>query len=210
MGDKHGVAVREPTQASSSTRAPTLACPKTRARSTAACSTRESPTSASRTGASTPASPSPARAVNEAHQRRASTRHDAPHQPHRAHRRRAPGDLTVEPWRRTMTCADCHRVPATVQEPGHLDVPPAELVFGAVVNAAKRRLAVQRQHVHDVLPRRHPPWRRPARPGLEDGPQRHVPPGQPHHAALTAHDDGVGQHARHRLRPLSLRCRHAR
>lgn len=44
--------------------------------------------------------------------------------------------LTVEPWRRTITCIDCHRVPATIEEPGHLDPAPAELTFGPVANAS--------------------------------------------------------------------------
>ena len=43
--------------------------------------------------------------------------------------------LGAEPWRRTLVCEDCHRVPATIEEPGHIDAPPAELTFGAVANA---------------------------------------------------------------------------
>lgn len=44
--------------------------------------------------------------------------------------------LLVKNWRRTVRCEDCHRVPATIEEPGHLDPTPAELTFGAVANAA--------------------------------------------------------------------------
>lgn len=38
-------------------------------------------------------------------------------------------------WRRTLVCEDCHRVPATIEEPGHIDPSPAELTWGAVANA---------------------------------------------------------------------------
>ncbi|MFZ5441822.1 MAG: CxxxxCH/CxxCH domain c-type cytochrome [Myxococcota bacterium] len=38
-------------------------------------------------------------------------------------------------WHRPVECTDCHRVPATIDEPGHLDAWPAELTFGAVPNA---------------------------------------------------------------------------
>ncbi len=43
--------------------------------------------------------------------------------------------LSAESWRRLITCEDCHRVPATIDEPGHLDPSPAELTFGPVANA---------------------------------------------------------------------------
>ncbi|MBL8921232.1 MAG: hypothetical protein JNJ54_20380 [Myxococcaceae bacterium] len=43
--------------------------------------------------------------------------------------------LAVKSWHRNVQCTDCHRVPATIEEPGHLDAPPAELTFGAVPNA---------------------------------------------------------------------------
>lgn len=38
-------------------------------------------------------------------------------------------------WHREVRCEDCHRVPAAVDAPGHLDAPPAELTFGGVANA---------------------------------------------------------------------------
>lgn len=41
----------------------------------------------------------------------------------------------AENWRRTLECSDCHRVPGTIEEPGHIDPSPAELTFGAVANA---------------------------------------------------------------------------
>ncbi len=47
---------------------------------------------------------------------------------HQAHLR--PGS-----WRRTPLCTDCHRVPATIEEPGHIDPAPAELTFGPVPNS---------------------------------------------------------------------------
>lgn len=44
--------------------------------------------------------------------------------------------LGAKSWRRTLLCTDCHRVPATVEEPGHIDPSPAELIFGSVANAS--------------------------------------------------------------------------
>lgn len=44
--------------------------------------------------------------------------------------------LGAESWRRTLLCEDCHRVPAAIEEPGHIDPSPAELFFGAVANAS--------------------------------------------------------------------------
>ena len=44
--------------------------------------------------------------------------------------------LGAKAWRRTLLCEDCHRVPVAVEDPGHIDPSPAELVFGSVANAA--------------------------------------------------------------------------
>jgi len=44
--------------------------------------------------------------------------------------------LGSEAWRRTLLCEDCHRVPQTIEEPGHIDPSPAELLFGPVANAS--------------------------------------------------------------------------
>lgn len=42
-------------------------------------------------------------------------------------------------WHRPLLCDDCHRVPADVEAPGHLDPAPAELLFTGVPNAANVR-----------------------------------------------------------------------
>jgi predicted CxxxxCH...CXXCH cytochrome family protein len=44
------------------------------------------------------------------------------HQPH----------LGPSTWHREVECSDCHVVPAAVDDPGHIDDPPAELTWGAV------------------------------------------------------------------------------
>jgi predicted CxxxxCH...CXXCH cytochrome family protein len=38
-------------------------------------------------------------------------------------------------WHREVLCDDCHLVPATVDDPGHLDDAPAEVIWGAVALA---------------------------------------------------------------------------
>lgn len=45
--------------------------------------------------------------------------------------------LVPSTWRKDMTCADCHRVPAAVGAIGHVDTPlPAELTFGTLAGNA--------------------------------------------------------------------------
>ncbi len=39
-------------------------------------------------------------------------------------------------WHREVLCEDCHVVPKAIEDPGHIDLPPAELVFGAVPRAS--------------------------------------------------------------------------
>lgn len=43
---------------------------------------------------------------------------------HRSH-------LGVKTWHAEVTCDDCHVVPVTVSDPGHIDVLPAEVTFGS-------------------------------------------------------------------------------
>jgi predicted CxxxxCH...CXXCH cytochrome family protein len=38
-------------------------------------------------------------------------------------------------WHRDLPCTDCHVVPAHVEDPGHIDVPPADLTWGPVARA---------------------------------------------------------------------------
>lgn len=40
--------------------------------------------------------------------------------------------LAPAPWRRALECSDCHQVPASVDDPGHLDPGPAEVTFSAL------------------------------------------------------------------------------
>jgi predicted CxxxxCH...CXXCH cytochrome family protein len=44
--------------------------------------------------------------------------------------------LAASDWRATIACEECHHVPVTVEDPGHLDTElPAELTFGAIAGA---------------------------------------------------------------------------
>jgi predicted CxxxxCH...CXXCH cytochrome family protein len=38
-------------------------------------------------------------------------------------------------WHRPVQCTDCHVVPTALDQPGHIDAAPAEVIFGAIVSA---------------------------------------------------------------------------
>lgn len=40
--------------------------------------------------------------------------------------------LVSAPWRRAVVCNDCHIVPTSIDDPGHIDGSPAEVTFGAL------------------------------------------------------------------------------
>jgi len=40
--------------------------------------------------------------------------------------------LRASGWRRTGLCSDCHLVPLTIEDPGHIDPSPAELIYNPV------------------------------------------------------------------------------
>ncbi len=43
--------------------------------------------------------------------------------------------LGASDWHHEITCEDCHVLPATVEEPGHIDLPPAEITWGTLADA---------------------------------------------------------------------------
>ncbi len=70
------------------------------------------------------ASPAPPRGVQG--QVATSTRAVGAHQSH----------LAASPWHAPVACTECHRVPAAIATPGHVDTPlPAELTFGPLASS---------------------------------------------------------------------------
>ena len=111
-------------------------------------------------------------------------------------------------WRRTPLCTDCHRVPATIEEPGHIDPSPAELTFGPIPNAANVNSSFDGVSCTTYCHGETLTGGRLTRPDWMNGPvatcgQCHgVPPPPPHPVATLAqcascHDDIFAQGNRH-------------